>query len=271
MSSTAIIHLLELISKIVPKDSINRLVISPHSRKIIQIYDLLPKPKAPKIYQIANDVSIEVNLSNPGERAISFNAFEPIVTKRFLEIVKDRDVVIDLGAWIGYYTLLAARHVGLEGSVISIEPHRINFERIKSNIHLNGFQNVKLLNLAVGDEQGTKTLMEGNDSLTHTIMEDRTGYQINTDTVDNIVSGLRLDTINLIIMDIEGYEYFALRGAKNALTKGIIKNMICEIHPDKLRLNGYSDSHVLDLLSKFGYKIDKFTNFQTCYHIQASI
>ena len=269
MSGTIVIGLLELISKFVPKTSINRVVISPRSRRLVQLYESLPKPNKPKIYQIADDVLIEVNLLLPGERAISFHAFEPTVTKRFLKMIKKGDVVIDLGAWIGYYSLLAAGKVGDKGRVISIEPHRTNYERIESNIHLNNFKNVELLNLAVGDQLGTVVLKEGNDSLTHTITGNEIGHQTRIDTVDNILKSLGVEYVSVIIMDIEGYEYFALKGAKDALAKGCIKNIICEVHPNKLRLNGYTDTDVIKYLSSHGYKIEKLTTFDTCYHIHA--
>lgn len=270
MNSSVVIDLLEFVSKFVPKRSINRLVISPHSRKIVEMYESLPKPNQPKIYRIANDVSMGVNLSYAGERAISFNAFEPIVTRKFLKIVKCDDVVIDVGAWIGYYSLLAASKVGPKGRIISIEPHVTNIERIKSNIQLNGFKNIDLLNLAVADKFGIGALKEGDDSLTHTIVTHESGHQVKTDTLDNIVRARRLENVNVLIMDIEGYEYFALRGAEGALKEGIIKNIICEVHPNKLSLHKYMDTDVLGYLRNYGFKIDRLTSFRNCYHIHAS-
>jgi FkbM family methyltransferase len=246
------------------------LIISPHSRKIIQLYDSIPKPRGPRIYKIANNVSIELDLSQPGERAISFAAFEPIITKRFLDIIKRDDIVLDIGAWIGYYTLLAAKEVGQSGKVISVEPHKGNYDRLSRNVNINGFGNVIFLNLAVGKETANTILADGSDSLTHRIVDEGRGTNIRTESLDTIISALGLDIINLVIMDIEGYEYNALLGANNALRQGIIRNIICEIHPDKLKLNGSSDIELLKFLSALGYKVHKFTDMVNVYHIQVS-
>ena len=268
-SNAAAIVLLETILKLVPKPVINKLVISPRSKRLVQMYGLLPKPKGPIIYKIAKRASIWIDLSKPGERAISFDAFEPQVTERVLSLLGKDDIVLDIGSWIGYYTLIAASRVGSKGKVISIEPHRENFKRLFRNVDLNEFTNINLLNSAVGREKSRKVLVDGVDSLTHRVIDDEAscGNEIAIDSIDNIIADLGLDYVNLVIMDIEGGEYDAVLGAYNALTKGIIKNIICEIHPDKLKLNGTSDTELLNYLATLGYKVNKFTNMVNVYHI----
>ncbi len=269
MSNTPVFSLMRCISRLVPKNFINKLIISPSSKHFAKIYDIMPKPEGPTIYQIQNKALIELDLSKPGERAISFDAFEPKITKRFLQTLRFGSVVIDVGAWIGYYTVLAAKQVGSAGRVIAIEPHKGNFNRIERNVYLNDFQNVTLLNVAVGDRQCRELLSEGTDSLTHRVGGNEAGTEISVDSLDNIIDKSGFNAVDLLIMDIEGYEFLALKGAKYALERGIITNIICEIHPDKLRQNRYSDLEVLESLTSLGYTVQKFTDMVNVYHIHA--
>jgi FkbM family methyltransferase len=273
MHSAALIEGLERISRLVPKRIINRLIISPRSKMLVQMYTSLPKPERPTVYTISGGVSIEIDLSKSGERAISFDAFEPLVTERVLNLLRKGDVVMDVGSWIGYYTLIAAHKVGSKGRVVSIEPHAENFRRLVRNVELNGFsKNVITLNLAVGERKSHEVLAEGSDSLTHRVIAGgRTiGQMTSIDTVDNIIEASGVESIELVIMDIEGFEHCGLLGANRALAGGIIKNIICEIHPDKLKLNGSSEAELFAHLTKLGYKITRFTNMVNVYHVHVT-
>ena len=72
--------------------------------------------------------------------------------------INEGDVVLDIGANIGYYTLLAARLVGPTGQVIAFEPDQTNFALLRKNVEANGYRNVVLVNKAVSDHNGTAEL-----------------------------------------------------------------------------------------------------------------
>ena len=72
--------------------------------------------------------------------------------------IKKGDVVIDIGAHIGYYTVLFAKLVGPKGKVFAFEASPTNFEILKKNVNVNGYQNVTLNNKAVSDKDGKLTL-----------------------------------------------------------------------------------------------------------------
>ena len=232
------------------------------------IFDSLTKSDQLKTYQIFDDILIELDISETGERAICFNLYEPRITRCFREIVKEGGIVFDVGAWIGYYTVLAAR---TSYRVISIEADARNYQRIRRNVNLNGFSNVDILNLAVGDMSSEGVLLRRERSYLNKVLPTGKGETITIESLDNQIGKLKTNNVNLIIMDIEGYEYFALKGLQASLSAGIVKNLICEIHPAMLKENGYSDANVLDLLSRYRYKImfnTKTSNRQP-YHIYA--
>jgi len=84
-----------------------------------------------------------------------YGIYENETTDYFLENVSEGDVVLDIGANIGYFTLLFASSVGKEGKVFSFEPEPSNFKILKKNAKINNFQNIIFENVAVSNSNGT--------------------------------------------------------------------------------------------------------------------
>jgi FkbM family methyltransferase len=254
---------------LIPGQVLERLYYSRFSSILISIYDYLNKNENLKTHRIPGDLLMEIDLSKPAERAIPFNAFEPAITQNFLDIVREGGIVVDVGAWIGYYTILAARNAQ---KVVAVEADETNCQRIKRNVDLNSFSNVTILNVAVGDKSSQGVLIEGESSSTHKVTCQGIGKAIKIESLDNIINKLQIDAVNLLILDIEGYEFFALKGLQRSLSARTIKNVICEIHPMMLEENGISENDVPDLLRKYGYEVRrlvaKTANFKP-YHIYA--
>jgi FkbM family methyltransferase len=274
---------------VIPARIIERIYYSRIQSTLLSIYDFLHKDEELKTVNIFDNILIEINLSKPAERAIPFNAFEPLITKKILGSIKKGDIVFDVGAWIGYYTLLAAKKVGTDGKVVAIEAHEKNIERLIKNVEMNQFSNVTILNMAAGEESYIGTLMEGKDSsTTHQITKDSsqspkgenlivadTPIKVKVETLDNVIRNLGITEVNLLILDIEGYEYFALKGLKHCLSNGIIKSLICEIHPRILEQYGSSERDVINILEAQGYDtlvLDNGMKKKSIpYHISAKI
>jgi FkbM family methyltransferase len=221
-----------------------------------------------KTYQIHDDILMDVDISEAGERAICFNLYEPKITQYFSDIAKKGGIVFDVGAWIGYYTVLAAKTAQ---KVVAIEVDNMNCQRIRRNVALNDFSNVDIINSAVGDRLSSGTLLRGKHSYLHKLTDTGKGETVKIEYLDNIIAKLRTDEVNLIIIDVEGYEYFAIKGLEASLYAGIVKHLVCEIHPAMLKDNGHSEEDILDLLSKYKYKViysNKTSNLEP-YHIYA--
>ena len=89
-----------------------------------------------------------------GLELLVFGCYEKPETDFVMEYVGEGDTVIDVGANIGYHTLLLARKVGRSGTVYGFEPEAGNFEILRNNIDNNGYKNCTLLNKAVSDTNG---------------------------------------------------------------------------------------------------------------------
>ena len=80
--------------------------------------------------------------------------YEPFITAFVKDMIKEGDIVIDIGAHIGYYTLLFSKLVGKTGKVFAFEAHPDNFTLLKQNVETNGYTNVVVENKAVSNYNG---------------------------------------------------------------------------------------------------------------------
>lgn len=185
--------------------------------------------------------------------------YEPIETEFFCRQVKKNSVVIDIGANIGYYTLIAARSVGENGKVFSFEPNPVNFSILRKNIALNGYKNVEAVPMAVSNFTGkTKLYLSEDNSGDHRIYDSHDGRQyleIKTIALDDYFEDSSL-SINLVKIDAQGCEYAIFQGAANLFKKNDVK-VIVEFWPVGLKMFGTEPEEFLNLLSEYGFHIFK--------------
>lgn len=190
---------------------------------------------------------------------------ESLETKVFEKYLKPGMRILDLGANIGFYTLLASTKVGKNGQVIAFEPSPQNLKLIDSSLKENSFSNVIVVNAAVSDFVGKSFLhispyynsehslfkyhySSGNVNNTDKIMIDVT-------TVDKALEERADYTVDLIKMDIEGSESKALKGMQQVLEENEHLVLITEFWPKGFE-NAKSDpKDFLEKLEKFDFKI----------------
>jgi FkbM family methyltransferase len=154
---------------------------------------------------------------------------------------KEGDIVIDIGAHIGLYTIISSKRVGAQGKVVAIEADPENFEMLNSNIKLNQLTNVIPLNYAVYSKE-TKIklyLPSGESGFTkyNTIMPNWINTQekfveVNANTLDYLLqlNKIRQEEVNWIKIDVEGAEFEVLKGATNVLSKSKDVAILMELH-----------------------------------------
>ena len=154
-------------------------------------------------------------------------------------IPKEGDTVVDVGAHIGLYSLIAAKRVGTSGKVIAIEPDPENFKILKKNILLNQLTNVEAVECAVYSTREKLKLflpeLEQGRTIFNTVMQDRARtsnnfLEVEANTLDNILIENNVQRVNYLKIDVEGAELEVLKGAVNTLSSNKNITLIIEIH-----------------------------------------
>jgi FkbM family methyltransferase len=183
--------------------------------------------------------------------------YEENETNFFKNSINKGDIIIDIGANIGYYTLLFARLAGNVGKVYAFEPDPRNYTLLEKNIRTNNHMNVKLEKMAVSDKK-TKSKLYLKDS--------GVGSSINNSNIDK-VDEIDIDTISLddyfkdnsinpdfIKIDIEGHELNALKGMKSFLQLNNKVQIMVEYNPLTKNYFNSDPMDSLNFLAEFGFK-----------------
>jgi FkbM family methyltransferase len=169
-------------------------------------------------------------------------------------------VVVDVGAHVGYFSLLAARKVGPNGKVFSFEPDPINYELLQRNINLNGYTNVTAVNAAVADAIGTRTLFQttldsGRHSTYHHGLPENGSVEVDTWTLDTFLESKDWPTVDLVKVDVEGAEVDVLNGMTVLLEKMSEIQLIVEFNPALLESAGVESFAFIEKLTSTGLRI----------------
>ena len=203
-------------------------------------------------------------------RSFVYGTWEPEVLRAVMATVEPGMTVIDVGAHIGYYTLLFAKCVGPNGCVVAFEPLPANFELLKRNIQLNDLTYVQTFSRAVFSRD-EEIILTVPDDLPHS--GDASVYH-GSGTKQFRVPAIALDAFcdsagirpDILKMDVEGAEYDVLVGAERTISRYRPKLLI-ELH----HFDGKLDAHpVPGLLASWGYRIQWIERSEMTSHILAT-
>lgn len=194
---------------------------------------------------------------------------EPFETQFFEENVKPGDVIVDIGANIGYYTLYFAKKVTDQGHIYAFEPDPINFGLLEKNIEINEYKNITAVNKAVSNknEKIKLYICEENrgDHRTYDSQEGREFVEINATHLDAYFLDFKKQ-INLIKMDIQGAEYKAIQGMANLLKRKQDVKLVIEFWPYGLALAGADAKDLFLLLQDIGFSIYEISEKSRSVH-----
>lgn len=208
---------------------------------------------------VTNVLGHRMRLDANDRAELSINGiYEPLTTDLVRAKIAAGDVVLDIGANIGYYTLIFAKCVGPQGRVVAFEPEPGNFSLLQENVAANGYRNVSLFRLAVSDRAGRARLyLDGEnagDSRMYDSHDGRPSVDVETVRLDDHL-GSSLGRIDLIKMDIQGAEPAALRGMLGLLEKHRGVKLVVEFWPYGLRLAGANAGEFLQTLCRAGFDL----------------
>jgi FkbM family methyltransferase len=237
-------HVVSVILAIFAREAINRLKPAPEA-KVVKVNN-----SKMMLYPKRGDINTDLYL---------YRKREPICTEYLINsgIIQRNDVVLDIGANIGYYALVESKLVGENGRVYAVEPVKSTYNLLKKNIELNKSKNISTYNYAFGDKNSDSNIYVSSKSNLCAMTREATGGKIITVqevkvlTVDEFVKDKPPPT--LVRMDVEGYEYEVIKGMTQTL-KGKTK-ILLELHPNMLGFESKKLDELLQTLQDNNYRI----------------
>ncbi|MDI1353456.1 MAG: FkbM family methyltransferase [bacterium] len=180
------------------------------------------------------------------------DAFEISLLKKH---ISEGDIVLDIGANIGYYAGILARLVGEKGQVHCFEPDLKNFSHLKDSV--GSLNNVLVNNKAVGAKTELLSMYTSKnlnvDHRTYEPEEYDEKLEIQALSIDDYVSELKIAKVDFIKIDIQGFEMQAIKGMERTLAENKDLKIISEFWPYGLKKAGSSVSQYYDFLNSKGF------------------
>lgn len=229
-------------------DNIKRKNLDLSQERIISILDN-------KLKTISHDKGISSEL-------IIHKIHEPLTTSLIIKKLRKGMHCIDIGSNIGYYAILESSKIGDNGLVWSIEPSPQNFKTLSKNIILNQRKNIKCYNIAIGDENGKIDFVISEKSnwskiknkIDHIENGDKI-IQVDIMTLDSFSQKNEIKKVDLLRMDVEGYERNIIEGSMNFLEK-FKPILMIEVH--KMIIGNNRTNELLEKLQKMNYECEYF-------------
>ncbi len=187
--------------------------------------------------------------------------------QRFLKrYLKAGDVVIDVGANVGFLTLLSSMIVGRHGRIYSFEPHPRIYKYLEGNVALNRAENVRIFNVAVGERDGIVGFSDNKkDDDRNAVVFGEPFMMVPVRRLDQFDFGG--DHISLLKIDCEGYEKFVLDGATGLL--GRVQCVFFECIERHFLRFGYKCQDLLTILLESGFRLLAIEGENVC-HVSVS-
>jgi FkbM family methyltransferase len=176
--------------------------------------------------------------------------------RREVHLLREGDAFLDIGANIGYFSILASQRIGEAGCAIAIEPSLREYEMLLLNIRSNRATNIFALNCAASNKAGVARL---GLEIEHTGLNkisnsgcSNTSQPVLAYPVEALIPA-EIPEISLTKIDTEGYELFTLEGMRGLFRERRIKRVVIEISPDFLLEHGQSAEDIYAFFRGYGY------------------
>lgn len=193
---------------------------------------------------------------------LSQGGYEPGVVLALWSLLSPGACFVDVGANEGYFSVIAAKLVGAGGTVLAIEPQRRLRPVLEKNFELNRVTHARILDVAISDRSGAGTLHLSPDTNTgSTALSQTTSYATETSmielaTLEALLAQQQVDRVDLLKLDVEGFEYEALLGSPALFRSGRVRAIALELHPRALLARDRAVEDILFFLKSCGYVMD---------------
>lgn len=198
-------------------------------------------------WSFKNDIRYFLSFSKLIPKSIS--DMSPVKGYELYYHLKEGDVVVDVGAYPGDYSVFAARRVGRTGKVICFEPDARNRKVLRKNMEKEKLNNFIIVPKGLWNKS-TKLKIKVSDGLHTELSKDNGEQEIEVVRLDDELKKIGIKKVDVLKMDIEGAEIEAIQGAKQTLKNNNVHVMIASYHI----VNGETTSHFLEgFLKNIGY------------------
>ena len=238
--------------------------MSPLKNTAFKIFDKFRIKEGFKIKNFKEGFSMNLDMSEVLENGLYYGIYEKEIKNVFKNIIKEGMTVVDVGANVGYYTLLSFCLIGYTGNIYSFEPTSI-FKRLKENIDNQEylyFWNVKLHNVALSNFNGEKKgLIRSSYKIKDPFFPEISnlkefkkkwvGYSESSNFKYRTLDSYKLDKVDFIKIDVDGDELNVLKGAIETI-KQFKPIMIIEVHNEHIK-------EMKDILKPFKYNFKEIS------------
>lgn len=220
----------------------------------------------PVLYTNRDGIHFELDVHDIIQRDIYiYNYYEPEDVRAFRRLVGPGDVVFDVGANIGQYTLLASKLVGSPGHVFAFEPSPDVLPKLKKHLLMNHADNVELAAKAVAESDGTASFypaaQESNQGVGSLLpaesyraeLRSSQAVEVEVTTLDSFCDQHGIESIDLLKVDVEGLDLDVLRGAERILARSPHVVVMSEVEPLNFVQRGFSFDDFIDYMQQRGF------------------
>jgi len=173
--------------------------------------------------------------------------------------IPDDGIFLDVGANIGWYSLLMAKYLTPSSRIFSFEPDTTNVSLLRENMKLNQCTNIHIANKALGKERGVATLYlyPGKNRGRHSLIDldgNQDFIEVEVVSLDEYLEdqGVDFSKISLMKIDIEGFEYPAFQGAPKVLSS--VPRVLAEFSPEYMKRGGFDPIELIELMESNGFQ-----------------
>ena len=219
---------------------------------------LLPPPSEPVEVALPYGMTMSVPAGYPAARSFATGLYERDVFRLFLNIVRQGMAIVDVGASVGYYTLLASQLVGPSGHVYAFEPDPKTLDYLLRNLHANRCSNVTVVERAISDQKGSGILIRDPTSDERNWLTDAPpgavpSIGVQTITLDEFFAEREWPPVHIVKMDIEGSESAALEGMIELSRRNPELQLIMEWDVTYMRRAGTKPEALVSAIRTLGF------------------
>lgn len=187
-----------------------------------------------------------------------FEYWESVYIRRALQ---EGGTFVDVGANIGWYTLLAAARVGPRGRVFAFEPSPATYSKLVRNVSVNDFDHICTQNVGLGEDDCDMSLfaLDAGNSGANTLHASPGARVVDTVAIrraENLLQSLDVREIDFCKIDVEGAELSVLHGLGEYIRDGHIRQLMIEINGESLTRAGTQPGELIEFLRSSGYHLN---------------